>query len=68
MFHIYGKRKDDDRYKVVNTTFYGATRDEPWFPGRRIHATLIATWEEAERICYDLEEEFKLYVFESRKT
>jgi hypothetical protein len=59
MYNIYGKLKDDDKYKMMNLR----TME---FVTRKLHASIVATWEEAERICYGLEQENPEYFFESR--
>ena len=60
MFNIYGKEKNEDQYKMLNV-------NQGEFVTRKIHATLISTWQEAEKICYELEKENPNFFFESRK-
>lgn len=71
MYFIYGKKKDcEEKYQLVNARAYEEDKEGkrmPWFEYKRIRATLIADWRNAERVCYELEKDFPEYVFESRK-
>lgn len=60
MFNIFGKLKNDDKYQMMNVS-------QGEFVNRKIHATLVETWEKAERLCFDLEEMNPEYFFEARK-
>lgn len=66
MYYIYGKKKDADKYRLVNVN-YICENNTPCFELRRMRATIIATWEKAERACFEMENEFKDYFFEARK-
>lgn len=52
--------KDEEVYKMMNV-------NEGIFVNRKIHASIVPTWEQAERICYELEKENPEYFFESRR-
>jgi hypothetical protein len=60
MYTIYGKKKIDDKYLPVNLI----TME---FVKNRIKASMIDSWEKADRICHDLEEQNPDMLFEARE-